>query len=150
VQDIREGTRVACICTTLAAGTRDSEGSTVAGMEAVSSWLAEGRRGEVEAIWGTVVPVQEVAPCAGDEILVETLRRVRRIIMEKRQRSPLPENDLDSRPRLAPPGQIERPAHKSLGGGKGRFHDQRVVVVLLVAMLLEKASRIYTCKPQRH
>ena len=35
-------------------------------------------------IWGTVVPVQEVAPCAGDGILVETLRRVGRIIMEKR------------------------------------------------------------------
>jgi len=35
-------------------------------------------------IWGTVVPVQEAAPCADVGILVETLRRVRRIIMEKR------------------------------------------------------------------
>lgn len=44
--------------------------------------------------------VQEGAPCAGDRILVETLRRVGRIIIEKkRQRSPLPVNDLDSPPR---------------------------------------------------
>ena len=57
--------------------------------------------------------VQEVAPRAGDGILVETLRRVRRIIMEKRQRSPLPANDLDSHPRLTPSVHIERPAHKS-------------------------------------
>jgi hypothetical protein len=48
--------------------------------------------------------------CAGDGILVETL--IRRIIMEKRQRSPLPANDLDSRPRLTPPVHIVRPAHK--------------------------------------
>jgi hypothetical protein len=68
---------------------------------------------------------EEVAPCAGDEILVETLRRVRRIIMEKRQRSPLPVNDLDSRPCLTPPVRIERPAHKSRIHGETRkmyFH----------------------------
>jgi len=46
------------------------------------------------------VPVQEVATCTGDGILLETLGRVRRIVMEKRQRSPLPPNDIDSRPRL--------------------------------------------------
>ena len=59
------------------------------------------------------MPVQGGAFSAGDGILVETLRRVRRIIMEKRQRSPLPVNDLDSRPRLTPPVHIERLAHKS-------------------------------------
>jgi hypothetical protein len=52
VQDIRDGARVAYICTTLTAGIRDSEGSTTAGMKAVSGWLAEGRRGEVEARYG--------------------------------------------------------------------------------------------------
>ena len=42
-----------------------------------SSWLVEGRQGEVwrsrGGIWGTSVPVQKVAPCTGDRILVETL-----------------------------------------------------------------------------
>ena len=44
---------------------------------------------------GTSVPVREVAPCMGDGILVEILGRGRRIIMGKRQRSPLPASDLD-------------------------------------------------------
>ena len=57
---------------------------------------------------GTSTPVQEVAPCTGEGILFETLGRVRRIITEKRRCSPLPENDLDSRPRLTPPVHIER------------------------------------------
>ena len=72
------------------------------------------------------MPVQEVAPCAGDGILVETLRKVRRITMEKRQRSPLPANDLDSRLRLTPPAHVERPVQsRAIYGGKawkGRFH----------------------------
>jgi hypothetical protein len=51
-------------------------------------------RGE---IWGTSVPVQEFTPCTSDGILVETLGTVRRIvIMEKRQRLPLPGSDLHS------------------------------------------------------
>ena len=69
--------------------------------------------------------MQEVAPCAGDEILVETLRRVRRIMMEKRQRSPLPTNDLDSRPCLTPPVRIERPSSQvtnSWRDTEGYFH----------------------------
>jgi len=55
VQNIREGARVTCICTTLAAGTRDSEGSTMVQMKAVSGWLAEGRRGRVAAWYGELV-----------------------------------------------------------------------------------------------
>jgi len=64
------------------------------------------------------VPVQEVPTCTGDGILLETLGRVRRIIMEKRQHSPLSENNIDSRSRLTPPVHIE-PRHAICGDGHG-------------------------------
>ena len=101
------------------------------------------------------------APCAGDKILVGTPMRVRRIIMEKGQRSPLPANDLNSRPspRLVPPVPIERPTHKSRNlwrEAEGAFPSvlcgrrsatmtriQRVVL----GVTLEKAFSIYvSCK----
>ena len=97
---------------------------------------------------GTSTPVQEVAPCTGEGILFETLGRVRRIITEKRRCSPLPENDLDSRPRLTPPVHIERLVYTTRnlwdisiwilfcrGGHAPQRHDQ--VVKFAVAMLLQ-------------
>jgi hypothetical protein len=93
-----------------------------------SSWLVEGRRGEVEARYGEPACQCEVAPCTGDRIFIETLGRVRRIIMEKRQRSLFPANDLDSRPRLTPPVHIERSVYTSRNLWKERCFHVRFAV----------------------
>lgn len=68
-----------------------------------SSWLVERRQGELKTQYGG-------AACQCKKLYHrwrETLGRVRRAIMEKRQRSPLPVNG----PRLTPPVRIERPVY---------------------------------------
>lgn len=77
----------------------------------LASWLKEGEKKERDM--GNQRADTRICTLYGDGILIEALGSVRRIIMEKIQCSPLPINDLDSRPHLTPLIHIERPVYAS-------------------------------------